>query len=457
MAFASYYKINGFVDTSKTIGENLDKIAQAAAAFITFNVQTGQFAILFEDWRRNEAVAGNQFFTLRTAPDTVIASHFDDDNILGTMIVTEMPDDEIYNAGEIKFNSPSNPGKFDVLEYDLKEWSTPNTWNSQFEYSSGYDLFNFDINDPLKKLSITNEFINNDSQASIVLRQLLHSSRQDQLIEFETDFSMLGITPGDNCIIRNANIGFEEGNPARGIPARVVQVTETDDEAGNIILKILAQPVKYDMYETAFGGFEKRTITRAAGIPPIRANDSVQASNDEKSALDFQRGVNQNDTIIKSVLASINVPIVGGGAFEVSAAEINQNGPDGDSTVYNFYIGTGAIEHLTWHIHNPYDDTNNEYFPYTLELRRNPDITVVGGVITAHNGDGTLYETYENTGTTPTIVLQQQGVPSTDTWQFRFVWTNGTPPLSDIDANRYRDTNTSTYYAMRIAGTFLIT
>ena len=234
MSTQSRFKINGFLDTNNTVYQNIEDLATAAGSWVTFDSQTGKWSLVING---------------PTAP----SFDFDDNNILSEISFTQKDFTSAYNSGRIRFPNSDQVGKFDEIDFQLAQSS------GQYDYFSD-EQFN--------EVKLSNNFINNVVQAQLVLSTEIRSSRRDFIIEFDADYSAIGVKAGDVVRITNAVFGFNNRQ------FRVVSINESDDETGNIFLRFTCVDYSADTY--VFSGFTNANVTRAEPLPPIKTNTGVQ-------------------------------------------------------------------------------------------------------------------------------------------------------------------------------------
>lgn len=292
MATQSRFRINGFVDTNRTIWENVEEIASAASAWVTWDSTRGQWALVI-----NQATSSSMTF--------------DDDNIVGNIRLSENLNETGYTAGEMKFPSRDIGGVYSSVATDILP--TVNYADASFEI--------FRDEDP-NILNITNRFVNNTVQAQLILYTELRQSRKSLVVEFETDFRAIGLRAGDVIDITNS---YLFNNPTTK-QFRIVSIKETDGAEGEILLSITG--VEYDTAVYNYTGFTQFQVD-IPEMPPIQANTAAQTSNADaygnqvNLALNSSNGltnITQDITIGGSTSAGI--PLLGTLASGFTASEM---------------------------------------------------------------------------------------------------------------------------------------
>lgn len=219
------YSINGVVDTKKTVMQNIETLASAAGTWLSYDNYEGKWS-----------------FIINRAGDSIAS--FDDSNILGPITLNGTGLNDLYNSVKIEFPHIDLNDQKDFVQIDVLESSR----NS---------------NEPDNTLNLQYDIINNPVQAEIIALQELKQSRVDKVITFVTDFSQLGIKPGDIIDVTNSYYGFSAKK------FRIISVADSDTDEGNIELKITALEYDDNVYST--DDLSQFTVTNSTGIVTIGA------------------------------------------------------------------------------------------------------------------------------------------------------------------------------------------
>jgi hypothetical protein len=194
------YSIDGVVSTNKTVWQNIEAIASAAGAWVTFDQTQGKWAVII-----NRAEGSSR--------------SFDDSNIVGPISVSTTGLSDLYTTCRVQYPFTDLRDQLDDVLITLPVAYT----NS---------------NDPNNTLEISYDIVNNAEQAQELGLLELLQTRVDRVIRFNTDFSEFGILAGDIIDVTNEPLGFVNAL------FRVVTLSETDNEQGGIDLEITA--LQYD-------------------------------------------------------------------------------------------------------------------------------------------------------------------------------------------------------------------
>lgn len=199
------YTINGLLDTAQTVMQNLEEICATCNTWLTY-----------------DSTAGKWSFVVNQAGTPV--TDFDDDNILGGINLSTAESDAFYNQCEVRYR---NKELRDQEDYVL------------LQIPANQRL----VNEPDNRLIIDAPLVNNQIQAQIIGLIELKQSRQEQIIEFTTDYSQIGLDAGDIVRVTNTVYGFNQRE------FRVLRMIERE-ENNSIVIQITAQeydPAVYDL------------------------------------------------------------------------------------------------------------------------------------------------------------------------------------------------------------------
>lgn len=253
------YSTNGVIDTQRPVWENIERLANAAHSWVTYDITTGKWSVVIN---RDEASAGS----------------FSDDNIIGGITVSSSPTVSVYNAVEIQ-----HPDK------DIEDGSS--------FVRAALPAGDLRPGEDENVLTLTYPIINDQIQALNLGLTELKQSRLDLIIQFNTDYSMNHIRAGDIIDITNTAYGFA------GKLFRVLTVEEVDADDGGIVFSITAQEHSADIYD--------HDLTRVT----LSNEDGVFSIGDIGAMSTPQITINGNSQtphmLIESVFPSISAPITG--------------------------------------------------------------------------------------------------------------------------------------------------
>ena len=219
------FSLNGLLATETPVLQNLEKICNAAGAWLTYDIHAGKWSVIINK-------TGNS-----------VAS-FDDSNIIGPIRINGTGLYNLYNKVSISFPNADIRDQRDTITLEIPDADR-------------------NANEPDNTLNLTYDIVNDPVQAEILGLLELKQSRIDKVIQFNTDFSKIEVKAGDIIDITNSIYGFNQKL------FRVVTVREVDSEAGAIDVEITALEYDPAVYSTA--DLSRYNRTSQIGIPGIGA------------------------------------------------------------------------------------------------------------------------------------------------------------------------------------------
>lgn len=227
--YTNTFAINGVIDTSKTVLQNLQEICLASGCWLVYNIADGKWDVV-----------------INTTGSSI--KSFNISNIIGNVDLLTTSLTEYYNEVEIEF-----PHKDILDQRDFENYSIPST-----------DLL---PNERTNRLTIQSNLINNPIQAQLIAARDLKQSRVDKVIQFTTDYSSLGLKAGDLINVTLAQYSFNSK------VFRITSIEETDDDDGSLLLRITALEYNGNVYSTS--GLVYRERLTDNGIRTAAANSSL--------------------------------------------------------------------------------------------------------------------------------------------------------------------------------------
>ncbi len=219
------YQINGIVNPQQNVFANLNALANAAGAFINYDIAKGKWGV-------------------KINRDASPSLHFDDSNIISGIDLTGTSLDSQYNGIELEF-----PSRFLQDQYDTIKLELPTEFRND--------------NEPDNILKVRYEMLNESVQARELAYLELYQNRADRIITFSTDYSKINVEAGDVITVTNSIYGFNNQQ------FRVVRVREIEAENGGLAVEITAQEYDSTIYTAGGQPRRPRTPTQALGIPSI--------------------------------------------------------------------------------------------------------------------------------------------------------------------------------------------
>ena len=224
------YAINGVLDTSKSVMENLTQLCNAAGTWLTYDIHEGKWSVIINQ-------AGTS------------VSSFDDSNIIGPININGTGLYNLYNQVDISYTHEDLKGQKDIISIEIPAEDR-------------------NANEPDNTLNLSYDIVTNPVQAQLLGFIELKQSRVDKIIVFRTDHSKINTKAGDIIDITTDVYGFNQKL------FRVITVKEVDDADNSINIEITALEYDDAVYDTT--NLSRYIRSDSTGILPIGA---IQAPN----------------------------------------------------------------------------------------------------------------------------------------------------------------------------------
>jgi len=352
------YQINGLLDTSKDVLSNVEKICNAAASWLGYDITTGTWGVIINK------------------PETAVAT-FTDKEILGTIDVSGTGLQDLYNNVKVEFPHRDLRDTGDFVNIELDE---------EFRNANEED----------NTLNISYDIINEPIQAQLLGFIELKQSRIDLIIRFQTDFSKINLKAGEVIAVTNNRFGFTNKL------FRIISISEMHEDGEPLMVDITA--LEYDAGVYATDDLFRFTRSDSNGIITIGSIGTPGTPDVTKFEVDVRprviisstsptgivegmeywltTDVNQADDALRSyTLIGIRRP-VGGGVFTSGTVVTLEYDAIGNS---NFLVKTRGINTTT---SGPFSNTSGSVFfaPVQTTDAITPDTLAfdsTGGLLTA--------------------------------------------------------------------------
>lgn len=225
------YRINGVIDTGRSVLDNVDKILTSCDSWLAYQASTGQWAPV-----------------INKAESTSFA--FDDSNIIGDIKVSVVDLASSINQIEVSFPFKDNK---DQPEYVFLQ--TP----SGLLYP----------NEPVNKYTTSFDLVNDSVQASYLANRILEQAREDLIVSFSTAYTGIQVDAGDVISITNTDYGWSAKL------FRVTKVQEASLPDGNLGARIECSEYNSAVYDdasiTQFSAVPNSGLTSGYYFPPLAA------------------------------------------------------------------------------------------------------------------------------------------------------------------------------------------
>lgn len=277
------YITNGVLSTGETVKNNLEKITQASASWLTYDFVQGKWTVV-----PNRALSVGELAALVT---------YDDDSIIGEVNVNATNLEDLYDSIEVEFPSREIRDQNDYYRASIAK---------QNELQ------------PDNTLSLRYDLINNAIHAQRLGQIELQQSAVDKSIQFKTTYEGLQTKAGDVIKVTNEVYGFTDKL------FRVTRVREIENEDGSLFAEISGLEYDADVYgDTNITDYQPNT---ASGIPSFGGPVSLP-----------RPGV----VVVGNTFATNNNPY-----FEVSTT-ISPAGGGVDQILWYYKIGAGDYVYVT--------------------------------------------------------------------------------------------------------------
>jgi hypothetical protein len=234
------YQINGLLDTAEPVLQNIEKVCNATASWLSYDNNEGKWGVII-----NKA-------------GTSVAS-FNDNNILGTVSVSGTGLQDLKNSVKVEFARSELRDSADFVNIAL----TAGDYNAN------------EIDNPLP---LTYDIINEPVQAKLLGFIELKQSRVDKVIQFQSDFSYINLKPGDIVDVTDSRLTFSAKL------FRIISITEVQDDGGALSVDITALEYDASVYALDLDRYEVSDQDGIVAIGNIGTPGTPQVTEVEKDA-----------------------------------------------------------------------------------------------------------------------------------------------------------------------------
>lgn len=192
------FEFDGVLETSVSIMDNLQYMANCCDCLLKYNEITAQWGVIIQK------------------ATNIPVMDINDSNMASTISVTPIDIAGSYNVAECKFPDSANQDSFNTAIFDL----------AQIAPSLLYP------NEPVNKVSISLPLVNNSVRAQLIANRLLKAAREDLQVQVDVNFVGIQLEAGDIVTVTNANYGWVAKE------FRVIKVIENFLEDGAIYSKL---------------------------------------------------------------------------------------------------------------------------------------------------------------------------------------------------------------------------
>lgn len=291
------FEINGLLDTSRPVKENMDIILQNGGAWLSYDVADGK-------WRAIPKRA-------LTTEELTQCLTFDDSNIISGINLSSTRLDDLYNKFEVEFYDKLNREQRAYARRDLRV-SAPSLLNP---------------NERDNQLRMSLDLTNNSVQAELIGNIELRQSRDDLVIQFSSSHYGVQAQAGD---VIKVSSDIYAWNPKL---FRITRVKEQETADGNLIADITALEYNADVYTVE--DLSEFTTSPNTNIKPIGSSDNLKPPTETKITNP------QPDKSIPNFTLEVTIPTEGGAYDKIEVYYVE--GYDEFLVTGSIIAGTGGI------------------------------------------------------------------------------------------------------------------
>ena len=231
--------INGLIDTTQPVLDNMKALADAANAWISYDTTSGKWTVVI-----NQAGSSVASFT--------------DSNIVGDISISGTSLTQLNSAANVKYQNTDILDKTDFVKIEIP---------------SG-DLY---ANEPGKTIEISLPYTNSQVVAAKIGLVQLKQGRVDKIIQFKSDFSYITLKAGDLIDITTTVYGFTNK------VFRIISIAESFDDDGVLTMDITALEYDAAVYDYDITEFDVEIDGGILGIGSIGKPNTPTVTKTEQS------------------------------------------------------------------------------------------------------------------------------------------------------------------------------
>ena len=220
------YRVNGPLNVNNTCLQNIQQLADNCDSWLQYSDIEDKWKMVMNkpyDVAPNARLTADLYHVKSAYADT-------DANLVGGININPIDLNSTYNSLQVAYPNENINDQTDYQIFDFTDATT--AW---------YNPALLSPNEPANKLDVDFPQVNNYIQSAYLGVRRLLQSREDLVINFQTDYSGIQVEAGDVIRITSADYGWDTvaGYPD-GKLFRVAQVDEIKDEEGSLFAKIQA-------------------------------------------------------------------------------------------------------------------------------------------------------------------------------------------------------------------------
>ncbi len=311
------YRFNGPLDTTKNCLANLQDMVDACDSWMQYSELTGQWKVVINKAydETPDALTFSQLYSVTN------------NNLTSGIQVNPTDLNQTFNQVEYQYPNTNIKDQLDFIFISLQD-DLPSLLSE---------------NEPINKLGLKNDLVNNYVQAKFIAIRRLLQGREDLIINLQTDYSGIQVEAGD--VIRVTNEVYGWTNKL----FRVSNVIEEKDNEGNLFARLTAFEYNASIYDDDLDitdfipedntGLQDPNIISQPDVPIVVANVDTTLNFIEVSGnvpnvglvthLDFNYGFDSNvdnHIFYTTVYNSNGAPLINSQLYSAEVNDIAQAG-----------------------------------------------------------------------------------------------------------------------------------
>jgi hypothetical protein len=311
------YRFNGPLDTTKNCLANLQDMVDACDSWMQYSELTGQWKVVINKAydETPDALTFNDLYSVTS------------NNLISGIQLNPTDLNQTFNQVEYQYPNTNIKDQLDFIFISLQD-DLPGLLSE---------------NEPINKLGLKNDLVNNYVQAKFIAIRRLLQGREDLIVNFQTDYSGIQVEAGDVIRITNEVYGWTDKL------FRVSNVVEEKDAEGNLFASLTAFEYNASIYDDDLDitdfipadntGLQDPNIIAVPDTPIVAANvdttlNFLNVSGNVPATglvinLDFNYGFDSNVSnhlYYTTVNNSNGAPLIPNNAYTINVNDIEQSG-----------------------------------------------------------------------------------------------------------------------------------
>jgi hypothetical protein len=311
------YRLNGPLDTTKNCLANLQDMVDACDSWMQYSELTGQWKVVMNKAydESPDALTFNDLYSVTS------------NNLTSGIQVNPTDLNDTFNQVEYQYPNTNIKDQLDFIFISLQD-DLPGLLSE---------------NEPINKLSLKNDFVNNYVQAKFIAIRRILQGREDLIITLKTDYSGIQVEAGDVIRVTNETYGWTDKL------FRISNVVEEKDADGNLFASLTGFEYNGSIYDDDLDitdfipadntGLQDPNIIAVPDTPIVAANvdttlNFLSVSGNVPATglvinLDFNYGFDSNVSnhlYYTTVNNSNGAPLIPSNTYSINVNDIEQSG-----------------------------------------------------------------------------------------------------------------------------------